>query len=278
MENPLLSDLTCPITLDVLHDPISVPCCGKAYSRQSLIQCFSVKQICPTCNAELFDFDPATAAKNVVLASLIDSIQNESRVNVEEDCQNTWDASIIPIIDDKGNTLPISEFNLSLENSQFVTKPSLFIAVVDRSGSMSGGPWRQVESALLHIMGLTRSNGLVKTIIVAYDSFGEIIDTNGTVDEVKNKIQTMFTGGGTNFRAAFEKVKEVLQKYSYSDKQSDENSISNVSISFLTDGQAGESADTLVPAFQTILQESWPEGPLSVHSIGFGGGCLLEVR
>jgi ankyrin repeat protein/uncharacterized protein YegL len=280
MENPLLSDLTCPITLEVLNDPISVPCCGKAYSRQALIDCFLVKRICPTCNAELFDYNPLTAAKNVVLASLIESIQNESNVHDVENGQiNSWNSTIVPVIDDKGNVLPVSEFNLSLENSQFITKPSLFIAVVDRSGSMSGGPWRQVESALLHIMGLTRSNGLVKTVIVAYESFGEIIDTSGTVDEVKNKIRTMFTGGGTNFRAAFEKVKEVLQKYSYSDEQSTENSISNVTISFLTDGQAGERADTLVPAFQTILQESWPEGPLSVHSIGFGGGCdknLLE--
>jgi len=89
----------------------------------------------------------------------------------------------------------------------------------------------------------------------------------------------MFTGGGTNFQAAFEKVKEVLQQYTYSDEQSGDNSISNVTISFLTDGQSGQRPDMLVNMFQTTLEECWPEGPISVHSIGFGGGCdkvLLE--
>jgi len=137
------------------------------------------------CNAKLYHFDPATAAKNVVLASLVESLQERANGGGEDGPEEMtppiqeWSAVVTPISDDNGHELPIGEFKLTLKNSQFVAKPSLFIAVVDRSGSMAGGPWRQVESALLHIMGLTHSNGLVKTVIVAYESYGEIINTSG---------------------------------------------------------------------------------------------------
>ena len=72
----------------------------------------------------------------------------------------------------------IAELTLSLSKSRFATKPSLFIPVVDRSGSMSGGPWRQVQAALVHIAGLTAVNPMVKTKIVAYESSAIVVPTD----------------------------------------------------------------------------------------------------
>ena len=276
-------DLYCKITKKLIDDPIIVPCCNLSYSRDALKMHLGETGTCHNCGNDLSSFDVENAPTDIVIEQLVETFKNElsatngGTTNTSE--SQKWNATVTPIYNEKGKRLDIGQLKLTLTNSKFVAKPSLFIAVVDRSGSMSGSPWKQVETALLHIMGLTRSNNMVKTVIVAYDSYGEIMDTTGTHDEVNDKIRKMFTGGGTNFRAAFDKVKEVLAKYNFSDEQCGENSISNVTVAFLTDGQSGEKHELLVKMFNDILKDSWPNGPLSVHSIGFGGGCdkdLLE--
>ena len=281
-------ELICPITQELFEDPISVPCCGKAFSRLPLIQYFEKKgqNICPMCNKEILGFDPLSAPKNVIIAGMVDSfnkLKNGHKKKEEDKVENIakqkWSATFLPILDNNGTTLPVGDLKINLENATFITKPSLFIAVVDRSGSMSGNPFKQVEAALVHIMGLTRSNPFVKTVIVAYASTAEIINTTGTQADVIRVIRTMFTGGGTNFNSAFDKVKEVLSKYICSDdedKQKLENNVSNVIIAFLTDGQSeGTDRKKLVTDFTLILNDCW-KGPVSVHSIGFGAGCDKE--
>jgi ankyrin repeat protein len=275
-------DLYCYLTQSLLVDPVTAPCCKVSFSRDALKLHLGVTLACPKCGNDLTAFDVENAPTDISIEQLVktfkDQIDTTLSTKVESDLQN-WTASVIPLYDEKGKRLNMGQLKLALANAKFVAKPSLFIAVVDRSGSMAGNPWRQVETALLHIMGLTRSNPMVKTIIVAYDSSSEIINTSGTPDEVNNKIRSMFTGGGTNFRAAFDKVKEVLGKYTFTEEQCGENSVSNVTIAFLTDGQSGEKADALIKVFNDTLKDCWSKGPLSVHSIGFGGGCdkdLLE--
>lgn len=273
-------DLYCPITHNLLDDPVTGPCCNTAFSREALKLHLGVTLTCPKCNSDLTAFDVENAPADIMITGMIQKLQHQG-VHLTPSCNavtnetnlQDWNATVTPLYNDKGKALNIGQLKLSLTNAKFVAKPSLFIAVVDRSGSMAGSPWKQVETALLHIMGLTTSNPMVKTIIVAYDSSSEIINTTGTQSEITNKIKTMFTGGGTNFKAAFDKVKEVLGKYSYSDEQCGENSVSNITIAFLTDGQSGEKPDVLVKLFNDMLQDCWAQGPLSVHSIGFGGGC-----
>lgn len=72
MDN-IKENLLCPISLDILIDPISVPCCGKSFSRENLIAVFDMKQYrCPTCRHVLNGFDPRTASKNIVIADIIE--------------------------------------------------------------------------------------------------------------------------------------------------------------------------------------------------------------
>jgi hypothetical protein len=190
-----------------------------------------------------------------------------------------------------GELLPVSELKVCLQRALFVTRPSLFIAVVDRSGSMQGRPWQQVETALLHIMGLSSSNTLVRTVIVAYASDASVINTSGTQAEVNQRIRTMFTGGGTNFTAAFKRVCEVLTDHCYDDNPAaahQDHNVSNVTVAFMTDGQAngGRQGEQLVSDFRELLDRHWvnPFGeaqnqPVNVHAIGFGAHCdrvLLE--
>ena len=287
------ADLTCPITWDLFDDPIQIPCCGKSVTRLALYQHLEINpnKECPLCRGSLENFDTMGATKNTTLAGLVDSLKQKTPLehleeNIEKDKEDKqkWSSSLIPVVDRNGNFLPIAELKVVLENAMFVTKPSLFIAVVDRSGSMAGSRWKQVETALIHIMSLTKSNSMVKTIIVAYASIAEIINTGTTTSETNTIIKNMFTGGGTNFNAAYEKVKEVLSQFICSDDehfQYQENNVSNVTVAFLTDGQAMGDRNKLVSDFKEILDECGV-GPISVHSIGFGSGCnkpfLEELR
>src|SRR3990170_1647878 len=259
----IVKDLTCPITQDLFEDPITVPCCGKAFSRNSLVEYFNYSPYkrCPLCNdeEELVNFDPKVAAKNVILSSLVEQIKADPNKKYNNGEQQLWSSFLTPLVDKNGKTLKVATLDIQLEKSKFVTKPSLFIAVVDRSGSMAGSPWKQVETALIHIMGMTRTNPLIKTVIVAYDSYAEIINTNGTQDQVNEKIKKMFTGGGTNFLSAFEKIREVLSMYICTDDPKMryvENNISNVTVAFLTDGQASENRDLLIKTFNTMIADS----------------------
>ena len=136
----------------------------KAFSRASLSTWFERSHICPHCNGNLQDFDVSTAPKNLAIAGTIESLLKLRPVVAAASAAVKWSATLTRIQE------PIAQLELSLENSKFVTKPSLFIAVVDFSGSMAGSPARQVTAALIHIIGLTNSNPMVKTVIAPYAS------------------------------------------------------------------------------------------------------------
>jgi len=262
------NDLRCPITLEFFEDPISVPCCGKAFSRAALVRSFERRRVCPSCNGDLQHFDAAHAPKNVVLAGLVEAMEAMNQQGPPP-VDHIWTAAVNMVGDD----VPMAELTLSIDRALFVTKPSLFIAVNDRSGSMAGGPWRQVQAALKHIIGMTETTmGMVKTVIIAYESGAVVVPT--TLDAVA----ALQAGGGTNFTAAFMQVKQVLGQYVYSEQQTAPNSISNVVVAFLTDGESGGDRNALIRQFREVIQDSWT-GPIAVHAVGFGRNCdrvLLE--
>lgn len=268
-------ELLCPITQDLLQDPVNLPCCGKVISRQAGINYFATLEYpkCPCCRAEIPDFDIINTPRNVTLAYLVEQFRNPIEALIQDNPsipQNNWSASLTPVTSTINDKQKVYELCVSLENSTFEVKPSLFIAVVDRSGSMGGSPWKQVETALIHIMAMTHNNPSVKTVIIGYDSTAEIINTSGTLQEAEHVIRHMFTGGGTMFNSAFEKIKVVLDSPAAKD-------VSNISIAFMTDGQAGDRPG-LSNKFKDIL-EPYHDLQLSVHTVGFSRQCdtvLLE--
>lgn len=281
----LEKDLTCPISGDLLENPIVVPCCTNAFSRAELVKyldgCSDDEKYCPNCRSDISNFDAANAPVNRQIAKAVESFRELSQdpcklqVKIRDNKEPVWTTTVTPIINNRGESLPVAELKITLENAKFVPRPSLFIAVVDRSGSMSGAPWRQVESALLHIFGLVQSCPFVKLVIVAYDSNAEIINLGNTQIEGTNAIRKMFNGGGTNFRAAFNKVKDVLVSYICSTDpklQNKPNNVESATVAFLTDGESGDNREDLIKTFREILIDCWT-GPVTVHAIGFGGNC-----
>lgn len=281
----LVKDLSCPISCDLMEDPIIVPCCTKAFERISLVQHFSVNgSVCPLCRKNIDDYDPLTAPKNLSICALVESIKKRLKGKEKEPSppkvpDEKWNASLTTLYDEQKNVLPIAELKLELENAKFVPKPALFIAVVDKSGSMAGHAFQQVQSALLHIASLTHDNPFVKLIIITYNNMAEVINLGVTQLDAHRVIRGLTADGGTSFRAAFNKLREVLSTYS-------PENIGNVTVAFMTDGQDNGSGNgcsvdeknKLVSDCDEMLRKAY-KGPLSIHAIGFGRECdkdLLE--
>ena len=160
MQNQENKHLICPVTQELFDDPISVPCCGQSYSRAALIGALNFKQECPMCRASLNAFDAQAAPRNVAISGLVDDLK--VGFNIRAEPINNLGGRLQHIVDSNGvNTGDVYRM-LLLNDASISVRPTLFIAVCDRSGSMSGQPWSQVEEALLHMIGLGRSSNIVQ--------------------------------------------------------------------------------------------------------------------
>ena len=74
-------ELTCPITLEIFEDPISVPCCGVSYSRIPFVQAFEYNKKCPSCRTLLSNFDPVKTPKNIIISKMISALSQQSKIN-----------------------------------------------------------------------------------------------------------------------------------------------------------------------------------------------------
>lgn len=269
----MVVDLRCPITLDWLEDPICVPCCGKAFSRSSLAQWVRSARTCPACSQTLV-IDPMTMTKNTTIESLVTSARANTELRPASTLRHRWSAEYVPI--QKGHQT--GQLTLELHDSDFKVRNSLFIALVDKSGSMAGAPINQVKAALRHILGMSQNQSNVKTVLVVYDSTSQMIPFT------KSAIDGIVGSGGTNFKGAFQSLQQVLALSICSDRPEDllePNNVGSVSVAFLTDGQSGGNRDALIRDFREILEDVWisKDRDITIHAIGFSSCCdkdLLE--
>lgn len=183
---------------------------------------------------------------------------------MQQPCEPVWKCTVTPVEPWHDSKDTMAELKLSLSNSIFVTQPSLFICVVDASGSMSGGPYGQVRAALIHIAGMARLNAQVRLIMLAYADNSVVL----------NRPEDYVIMGGTNFRAAFAGIKQILESI-------DKTSIGSASIAFLTDGQdCSGDRPTLIPGLREMIHTAWQQhtsAPLYIHTIGFSRDCDREL-
>lgn len=270
--------LICPLTHSLYEDPIQFPCCGNAGSRNPVVQWLATSKTCPVCRADLSNFAADSAPRSKVIAHQVDEYK---RKHATPKAKQAWSATFTSVSDALGDVLDVGELEITLENAAVIPKPSLFIAIMDRSGSMAGNPWQQVQAGLRHIISLASQNPLVKIEVIAYQSYAEIIDLGKTLISAISAINALHEGGGTNNRSAYAKVEEVLSRYYYKPHPTIDTTkltqVSNVTIAFLTDGCADNLHDNasriaLADEFRVILAKHWI-GPVTVHSVGFSQGC-----
>ena len=279
--NDILDTLTCPITLELIEDPVQLPCCGKSVSRAALIQALEFRDVCPLCRSNLSDFDASQAPPNRDLISIIESIQKkneetEKKKNIMPIKEHQWGGNVEWINNENPS---VGRLNLEIKRSHFKTNKVLFVAIVDNSGSMSGSPWRQVQTALTHILSLTATKiQSVETRIITYNSTATLLPMMNDPSELNNSIQSIqmiSACGGTQFLAAYQKLYDLLDDI----KNNRRDEFSSVSIAFLTDGQDNGDKSTLTNALKHIFEPFNDVFRIIVHAIGFSSDCdknLLE--
>lgn len=272
--NIKLEDLMDPITLDWLEDPISLPCCGRAISRESLkvLQAELLSALCPLCRKNMNGFDALTAPKAINLSYLVEQViaTNVPKPKIKPLESLKWIAKIHRLSNNNGvNQTVIGRLELLTSDKSYKFK-TLLIPVIDRSGSMSGQPTVQVKYSLNRIIDLIHNNTHLITNFVTYDDSYNIIEFNNVepsqLENHKQIVTNIPPGGGTSFSAAFTGIVKVIEKFK------DDPLISSITIIFLTDGEdcvSGEQRIKNVQNLKTMIGNLWSK-KYTIHSVGFG--------
>jgi len=302
----LADELQCPISLELLCDPVSLPCCGRACSRAALVasrESAPGVPSCPLCRTpyEVHSFDPAEASRNRSLQDIISMLSRPSPPTSPADMTPLpplqFDAA--PTVSAAYTLLPlpstvaddvcrIARLQIRITNAPSLgLRRVLAVLLVDQSGSMSGSPWKQVSTALKHIVAMSRDPHLshVQLAVAMYQSTATVLPTDGPLQCVLDRIDQTRAGGGTSFRAAFTAASDAIRRVA----ASPDTSPQNINIVFMTDGQASEARAGLaeelgaqLTRLRASLAETYPDSAppdVTVHSVGFSGNCdrtLLE--
>ena len=70
-----------------------------------------------------------------------------------------------------------------------------FIMVLDKSGSMQGTPWRQVQEALIKMLRITNADARINVKAMAYNHSATLLDITGDINIDTKNIQGMRSGG-----------------------------------------------------------------------------------
>ena len=122
----------------------------------------------------------------------------------------------------------------------------ILILCLDKSGSMSGQPFKALQSGVSSFAQKIYEEGMFEEFITLfYDHAIKEIKEN-TFDQYKSRVEKMRADGGTNFIPVFKRIYEVLKKHA--DKE--------VSVVFFTDGQAGDDKRRLDLEFNVMKKEA----------------------
>jgi len=105
-----------------------------------------------------------------------------------------------------------------------------FIVVVDRSGSMGGTPWTQVQGALCKMLTLTQDQGNIRLRVISYNHEATHLPLTGNAQVDQASIEKVRAGGSTSFVAVFKKLSSIFK-----DKSEDVSKA--FSVFFMTDGE-----------------------------------------
>ena len=270
-------NLTCPITLELFENPITLPCCGQVVSKTPIIRIINEGSgLCPLCNNNLENFDVINAPITVNIQSLIDELNNKNNNDnnlitrmmnyFTKSVENPIKSDIKYFTNSMYNT-KIGLLELKLPKNNYKT---LLIPIIDKSGSMSRN-FNQVKYSLERILDLTFDNkDNILTTIITYNDRASHLDFD-TINNSKlyynNLINIMNASGGTSFKSAFDELNNVLKKYK------NNKEITSTVILFLTDGQDSSiQADKRIKLIEELSNNISNIKNIIIHTIGFTAG------
>jgi len=104
------------------------------------------------------------------------------------------------------------------------------IVIVDKSGSMNGTPWKQVQGALCKMLELTKNQGNIRCRVIAYNNTATHLQLTDNIKTDTAEIQKMRAGGSTSFVSVFQELSSIFQSKK-------EDSSKAFFIFFMTDGE-----------------------------------------
>ncbi len=130
------------------------------------------------------------------------------------------------------------------------------LIVLDKSGSMSGSPIENSKQGIQEMVKFFRESHLNNITFITYDSNAYTTDFHKLSPEDQNKeIAKVNGGGGTTFKAAFDKITESVKLHNSTD----------VKVIFFTDGEDGSAKGHLAGLGEFFKGVSQSE----FHTIGF---------
>jgi len=139
-----------------------------------------------------------------------------------------------------------------------------FIVVVDRSGSMGGTPWAQVQQALVKMIRMTKSDGNIQMKVLAYNHDTTDVQLTGDIGTDERTIKGFRASGSTSFISTFRRLGKI-----FSDKKQDPNK--TYFVFFLTDGNDTSNEPREIMAEKEKLQTEIEKFGAQVifHVLGF---------
>ncbi|UJR15056.1 hypothetical protein I4U23_002027 [Adineta vaga] len=170
------------------------------------------------------------------------------------------------VVSSEGDAPSLVKLRIPFQNDKQNEKYlSRIILVIDRSGSMSGGPWRQVQSAVKAIQEMNQMlqrDPNQEPIVITYND--KISITNLA------SIATTKAEGSTDFVKAFEQVRQTVKQLGVQKR---------VVIIFMTDGCDSCNRPNAIQDAQTKLRVFLKNSPTDsvVHVIGYSAEHDLNM-
>jgi len=262
------NELMCPISMDWLQDPVILPCCGRAISRQSILSNLPHSNSCPFCKSHLTEAAINQLPKCINLAYLVEEAQKElidPSLFQPANQNNKWKATINKLT---YNRSTVGQLTITNTDNSFNFK-TLLLVVVDKSGSMAGTPMMHCHYSLNRVLDLSYKHKQLQTNIITYDDNAKTypINTTQMIEIHKNEISRIAGGGGTSFTSAFNEVIKVCTQHNA------DNMISSMVTVFLTDGEDSsvtkDKRGELVTQLKNNINKVWQK-PYTIHTVGFG--------
>merc|ERR1711971_1102319 len=139
-----------------------------------------------------------------------------------------------------------------------------FIVVVDRSGSMQGTPWKQVQGAICKMLELTRGQGNIRVRVISYNQEASHLPLTGEARVDKASIEKMRAGGSTSFVAVFKQLSSIF-------KDKSEDASKAFFVFFMTDGGDTVSSPKEIMQQKEMMQTDIEKFGAEVvfHVLGF---------
>jgi len=185
----------------------------------------------------------------------------KSSLSVFKQSDDDWE-----IVSDGDNDEFMMTLEATVEDDQDTrSEDAEFVVVVDRSGSMQGVPWAQVQQALIKMLELTRTDARIKVRALAYNYESSFLDLTGDTAIDTNTIKAVRATGSTNFVGVFEELGKLFKS------ENSKESNKSYSIFFMTDGEDTCNEKLQIMAAKEKLQtEIETSGATAVfHVLGF---------